>query len=76
MDKGHPNPKKTPTQQSRVEAKKCPMGWVYEIDGHFNANDAVPPESIVGAWKVDPAGEIVGECIPNPKYRPDFGKKE
>jgi hypothetical protein len=31
-------------------------------------NRRVPPEGIVGAWKIDAEGKIVGDFIPNPKY--------
>lgn len=34
-------------------AKANPGGWVYRIAGGFGPNDSVPPEAIVGAWKVD-----------------------
>jgi hypothetical protein len=32
------------------EAQRFPGGWVYEIEGEFGPNDAVPPEAIRGAW--------------------------
>ena len=60
-----------PTPAARAEAKLNPGGWVYAIDGRFDPNGAVPPEGIKGAWKVDEWGEIVGEFLPNPRYRPD-----
>jgi len=50
------------------EAKRHPNGWVYRIKGVFGPNDAVPPAAIVGAWKVDAEGKIVGEFIPNSKF--------
>jgi len=59
-----------PTQAARAEALKCPDGWVYVIDGDFDPEEDVPPEAIVGAWKVDPAGRIAGNFVPNPSYRP------
>lgn len=51
------------------EAKRNPSGWVYQIDGDYGPNDAVPREAVVGAWKVDEDGNIVGDFIPNPNYR-------
>ena len=51
------------------EARKNPNGWVYVIDGKFGPNDAVPPEAIVGAWKVDASGKLTGEYKANPNYR-------
>jgi hypothetical protein len=51
------------------EAQKHPNGWVYRILGTFGPNEAVPPEAIVGAWKVDAEGKIIGDFIPNPKHR-------
>jgi hypothetical protein len=52
------------------EAARHPNGWVYRIAGRFGPNDGVPPEAIVGAWKVDADGRIVGEFIRNDKYDP------
>jgi len=59
-----------PSEQAVAEAKRHPDGWVYEIDGIYAPSQAVPPEAILGAWKVDAQGRIVGELIPNPNYRP------
>lgn len=59
-----------PTPQMIEEAKKNPNGWVYAIHGNFGPNDAVPPEAIVGAWKVGPDGKIIeGSFTANPKFR-------
>ncbi len=51
------------------EAKKNLNGWVYQIDGQFAPHEAVPPESIVGAYAVDENGKLSGEFKANPKYR-------
>jgi hypothetical protein len=59
-----------PSPEMELEAKKNPNGWVYVIRGNFGPNDAVPPEAIVGAWKVDASGKIVENSFqPNPKYK-------
>jgi hypothetical protein len=50
------------------EAKRYANGWVYRIAARFAPNAAVPPEAIIGAWKVDAAGRITGEFIRNAKY--------
>jgi hypothetical protein len=47
------------------EAKGTPGGWVYRIAGKFGPKDRVPPETIVGAWKVDAEGNISGDFIRN-----------
>lgn len=53
------------------EARRHPGGWVYRIAGRFGPADAVPPEAIIGAWKVDTQGNIVpGSYIKNTKYDP------
>jgi len=52
------------------EAKRIPNGYVYRIAGRFGPRDAVPPEAIVGAWKVDADGKITGNFTVNPKYGP------
>ncbi|WP_152097102.1 hypothetical protein [Lacipirellula parvula] len=51
------------------EARQNPNGWVYVINGSYGPNDAVPPHAIEGAWKVDAAGRISGEFIPNPNFK-------
>ena len=51
-----------------AEAKLYPNGRVYRIAGQFTDDQRVPPEAIVGAWKVDANGEIVGNFIRNPNY--------
>jgi hypothetical protein len=53
-----------------LEAMRTPGGWVYRIAGEFSPDERVPPEAIVGAWKVDETGSIVGEFIRNEKYDP------
>ncbi|GAB2811788.1 hypothetical protein [Dyella kyungheensis] len=54
----------------REEAKLNPNGWVYVITGSYGPNDGVPPEAIMGAWKVDGAGTIIdGSFLKNPKYK-------
>jgi len=58
------------------EAKKNPNGWVYRIKGSFHPEEAVPKEAIVGAWKVDAHGKIVGAFTPNPNHIPAFEKKD
>jgi hypothetical protein len=58
-----------PTPEMIEEARRNPNGWVYVIDGDFGHNDAVPPECIVGAWKVDASGKLTGEYQANQKYR-------
>ena len=52
------------------EAKRNPNGWVYRIAGTFSPDESVPPEAIVGAWKVNASGRIVGGFVANEKYDP------
>ena len=51
------------------EAKHHPDGWVYRISDEYDPKGAIPPEAIIGAWKVDGSGKIDGEFIPNPNYK-------
>jgi hypothetical protein len=57
------------TAALEVEARRYPGGWVYQIDGGFARDDAVPPSAIIGAWKVGEDGRVTGEFLPNPNYR-------
>ncbi len=52
------------------EARRTPNGWVYKIDAAYDVSGDIPPEAIVGAWKVDENGEISGEFLENPNYIP------
>lgn len=62
--------KVVPEPGERAEALKHPGGRVYRIKGTYDPDGAVPPEAIVGAWKVDEAGRIYGDFIPNPNFQP------
>jgi hypothetical protein len=66
--KTSPVTKQTP--EMIEEARRNPNGWVYVIDGDFGPNDGVPPERIVGAYKVDATGTLTDEYQPNPNYKP------
>jgi hypothetical protein len=57
-----------------AEAMRNPGGWVYAIEGEYGPDEAVPPQVVKGAWKVDPDGKIVGEFIPNPNHVPGYPK--
>jgi hypothetical protein len=59
----------SPTPEMVAEAKRHPSGWVYQIDGKLGPNETVPPDRIVGAYKVDENGNLTGEFQANPKYR-------
>lgn len=63
----------TPDAAAIAEAKRNPNGWVYALDGIADPNGVVPPERIRGAWKVNANGEIVGDFMPNPNYKPPDG---
>lgn len=54
-----------PTADEIREAKINPNGWVYRIKGEYDPNGRVPPEAILGAWKVSDEGIIIGDFIIN-----------
>jgi hypothetical protein len=62
------------SEAARAEARANPGGWVYEIAGGYDNTEAVPPQAIKGAWKVDDRGEITAEYKPNPNFDPAFQK--
>lgn len=43
--------------------------WRYAIDPMYDADGAVPPEGVIGAWPLDEDGEP-GEFVANPNYVP------
>jgi hypothetical protein len=57
-----------PFAQEIQAATQYPNGWVYRIAGPFKPSEAIPPEAIIGAWKVDAQGAIVGDFVRNDKY--------
>ena len=59
---------KSPPPAAIEEAARNPGGWVYEIGQGIDLKGHIPPAAIVGYWKVDEAGKIVGEFVPNPKH--------
>jgi len=56
------------TPELLAQAKRNAGGWVYVIDKKYDGSQKVPPEGVVGAWKVDDNGNIDGEFISNSKY--------
>jgi hypothetical protein len=66
----NPNEEK-PFPGEVTEAKRNPNGYVYRIAGQFGPNDRVPPDAIIGAWKVDANGNIIGSFVKNKNYDPN-----
>ena len=60
----------------RGAAAQAAGGWIYAIDPAYDPRGYVPPEGIVGAWKIGPDGEPTGEFIPNPNHRPTTAAPE
>ena len=52
-------------------AKENPNGWVYKIKEGVNIEGQIAPTAVMGAWKVDENGNIIGEFIENPNYDPE-----
>jgi hypothetical protein len=63
------------TEEIIKAARENPNSWVYKIEGEFGPEDYVPPEAVVGAWKVDKYGLLTGEFMGNPNYKPGASKK-
>jgi len=54
-----------------AEAKATPGGWVYSIDAAYAPDGPygrVPPEGIIGAWKIAEDGTPTDEYWANPDY--------
>lgn len=64
-----------PSDETIRQAKSCPNGWIYEIEGSYQPDEVVPPESIRGAWKVDAEGNIEGNFVFNPNFQSKNLKK-
>jgi hypothetical protein len=59
-----------PSPDEEDLARLHPNGYVYRLAGYFGPQDAVPPEAIIGAWRVDASGRIAGAFIKNDSYDP------
>jgi hypothetical protein len=59
-----------PSEAEIAAASTQPNGLVYRITGPFGPRDSVPPQAIVGAWRVNARGEITGEFERNRRYDP------
>jgi hypothetical protein len=53
-----------------AEAAANPGGWVYAIDPAYDPAGRVPPEGVVGAWRIGDDGRPTGEYHANPNHRP------
>jgi hypothetical protein len=58
-----------PSEDAKKEALKNPNGYVYVLDKEYDGKENVPPQAILGVWKVNDRGIIVGTFIPNPNYK-------
>ncbi|GAA0506284.1 hypothetical protein GCM10011581_47700 [Saccharopolyspora subtropica] len=59
------------TAQMREHARQNPNSWLYITDpGYAGGDDEVPPEGIVGAYRIDARGEIDENFQFNDRYRP------
>ena len=50
------------------QAVKNAGGWVYDIDPAFQGTGSIPPERIIGAWRIDDTGSPTDEFVANPYY--------
>ncbi|MCI2419662.1 type VII secretion system-associated protein [Saccharopolyspora sp. K220] len=68
-----PAHRRTPpiTDEMREHAKQNPNSWLYIADPGYADGDAeVPPEGVVGAYRIDADGEIDEDFQFNDQYQP------
>ncbi|GAB3546551.1 hypothetical protein J2S53_002917 [Actinopolyspora lacussalsi] len=59
------------TEEMREQAKQTPNSWLYIVDPAYEASgENVPPEGVVGAFRIDESGEIDERFHPNDEYEP------
>ncbi len=59
------------TDEMREQARQTPDSWMYIVDpGYEESGENVPPEGVVGAFRIDSAGEIEEEFHHNDEYVP------
>lgn len=59
-----------PNEQEMMAARFRPGGYVMRIHRSLDPAAEIPREAIIGAWRVDGRGRIVGDFIVNPDYDP------
>jgi hypothetical protein len=59
-----------PTDQEMYAARFRPGGHVVRIHRSLDPAGEVPREAVIGVWRVDGRGRIVGDFIVNPDYDP------
>jgi hypothetical protein len=59
-----------PTDQEIAAARFRPNGHVVRIHRSLDPAGDIPREAVIGAWRVDGRGRIVGDFIVNPDYDP------
>ena len=63
-------PTKRPPPEAVATAKSNPGSWVYEIEEGHIPQQPVACEAVIGAWQVNSTGNITGDFLQNPNYRP------
>ncbi|GAA2815050.1 type VII secretion system-associated protein [Saccharopolyspora taberi] len=58
------------TDQMREEARQTPDSWLYIVDPGYQDSEDVPPEGVIGAYRIDSAGEIDEDFQFNDEYQP------
>lgn len=59
------------TEEMREQARQTPDSWLYIVDpGYQDAGENVPPEGVVGAYRIDSEGEIDEDFQHNDEYQP------
>lgn len=59
------------TEQMREQARQTPGTWLYIVDpGYQDTGEEVPPEGVIGAYRIDENGEIDEEFQHNEEYQP------
>ncbi|RCW47058.1 hypothetical protein DFQ14_101402 [Halopolyspora algeriensis] len=59
------------TEEMREQARQTPDSWLYIVDpGYQESGENIPPEGVVGAYRIDSEGEIDEEFHHNDEYEP------
>lgn len=59
------------TDQMREHARQNPNTWLYIVDpGYEQEGDDVPPEGVMGAYRIDKNGELDEQFQANDAYQP------
>ena len=60
-----------PTEEELELAARHPNAFIYRLSSRVkDARGVMPDDAVIGRWRVNRSGRIIGNFMSNPKYDP------